>query len=95
MIYAVKNQVAAVVPYEIAGQSSTLVQVEYDGIRSVATAVPVLAAVPGIITTNAQGTGQAVAVDQDGSINSASNPAARGSVVVLYATGEGQRNPAG
>lgn len=95
MIYAAENQVAAVVPYEIAGQSSTLVQVEYNGIRSVATTVPVLAAVPGIITTNAQGTGQASAVNQDGSINSASNPAARGSVVVLYATGEGQRNPAG
>jgi endo-1,4-beta-xylanase len=95
MIYAAENQVAAVVPYEIAGQSFTLVQVEYDGIRSVAVTVPVLAAVPGIITTNAQGTGQAVAVNQDGSINSASNPAARGSVVVLYATGEGQRSPAG
>ena len=95
MIYALKNSVAAVVPYEIAGQSSTLVQVEYNGIRSVATTVPVLPAVPGIITANAQGTGQASAVNQDGSTNSASNPAARGSVVVLYATGEGQRNPAG
>ena len=95
MIYAVKNQVSAVVPYEIAGQSSTQVQVEYNGIRSVAVTVPVLPAVPGILTANASGTGQAVAVNQDGSLNSASNPAARGSVVVLYATGEGQRNPAG
>jgi endo-1,4-beta-xylanase len=95
MIYSVKNQVSAVVPYEIAGQSSTQVQVEYNGIRSVAVTVPVLAAVPGILTANASGAGQAVAVNQDGSLNSASNPAARGSVVVLYATGEGKRNPAG
>jgi endo-1,4-beta-xylanase len=95
MIYAVKNQVSAVVPYEIAGQTTTLVQVEYNGIRSVAVTVPVLPAVPGILTANASGTGQAVAVNQDGTLNSASNPAARGSVVILYATGEGQRNPAG
>ncbi len=95
MIYAFKNQVSAVVPYEIAGQSSTQVQVEYNGIRSVAVTVPVLAAVPGILTANSSGSGQAVAVNQDGSLNSASNPAARGSVVILYATGEGQRNPVG
>jgi len=95
MIYAVKNQVAAVAPYEIAGESSTRVQVEYNGIRSVAVTVPVLAAVPAIITTNSQGTGQAAALNQDNSLNSASNPAARGSIVTIWATGEGQRNPAG
>ena len=95
IIYATKNQVAAVVPYEIAGRESTEVQVEYKAILSVAVAVPVLAAVPGIITTNSQGTGQAVALNQDGSPNSAANPAARGTIVTLYATGEGQRDPGG
>jgi endo-1,4-beta-xylanase len=95
MIYAAKNQVAAVAPYEIAGGSSTQVQVEYNGIRSVAVTVPVLAAVPAIITVNSQGTGQAAALNQDNSLNSASNPAARGSIVTIWATGEGQRNPAG
>ena len=95
MAYAAKNQLAAVVPYEIAGETSTLVQVEYNGVRSVAVSVPVVAAIPGIITANSQGTGQAVAVNQDGTLNSAANPAARGTVVILYATGEGQRSPAG
>ncbi len=94
MIYAVKNQVAAVVPYEVAGQPSTQIQVEYNGIRSVAVAVPVVPAVPGFFTVNSQGTGQAVAVNQDNTLNSASNPAPRGSIVILYATGEGQRTPA-
>jgi uncharacterized protein (TIGR03437 family) len=69
--------------------------VEYNGIYSVAATVPVLPAIPAIITVNSEGTGEAVAVNQDGTLNSASNPAARGSVVTLYATGEGQRNPAG
>jgi uncharacterized protein (TIGR03437 family) len=48
----------------------------------------VVSAAPGIFTT-AGGTGQAAATNQDGSLNSESNPAARGSVVSLYATGQG------
>jgi len=95
MIYAVNDQISCVVPYEVAGETATQVQVEYNGILSVAVTVPVLPAVPGFLTVNSQGTGQAVAVNSDGSLNSASNPAARGDYVVLYATGEGQRRPAG
>ena len=95
MIYTVRNQAAAVVPYEVAGHSSTQVQMEYNGIRSVAVSVPVLPAAPALFTVNAQGTGPVVANHLDGTVNSASNPAARGSIVVLFATGEGQRNPAG
>ena len=34
-------------------------------------------------------------VNQDATLNSTLNPAARGSIVVLYATGEGQTNPGG
>jgi len=95
MIYAINGQVSCVVPYEVAGKTSTQVQVEYNGIQSVAISVPVLPAVPGILTANSQGTGQAVAVNKDGTLNSASNPAARGDFVIIYATGEGQRSPAG
>jgi uncharacterized protein (TIGR03437 family) len=40
------------------------------------------------------GTGQAAVVNQDGTVNSAANPAARGSVISIYATGEGQTSPA-
>ena len=47
-----------------------------------------VAAAPGIFTTTGA-TGQAAALNQDGSLNSASNPAARGSVVSIYATGQG------
>ncbi|MGO9969255.1 MAG: hypothetical protein ACLPY2_18495 [Bryobacteraceae bacterium] len=34
-----------------------------------------------------------VGIAKDGTLNSASNPAARGDYVVMFATGEGQRNP--
>jgi uncharacterized protein (TIGR03437 family) len=50
---------------------------------------------PGIFTRNGSGTGQGAIVNQDGSINGPDNPAARGSVVMIYGTGEGQTVPAG
>lgn len=44
---------------------------------------------PGLFTTNQQGNGQAMALNQDGTKNSTSNPAALGSVVSLFGTGQG------
>jgi uncharacterized protein (TIGR03437 family) len=47
------------------------------------------AAAPGIYTANTDGTGQAAATLADGSVNSASNPVARGNVITLWLTGSG------
>ena len=49
--------------------------------------------VPGIFVLNAAG--QGAIINQDGTVNSAKNGAAIGSVVSIYATGQGQTNPAG
>ena len=49
---------------------------------------------PGIFTANAQGTGQAAVLNQDFKINLTSNPAPVGSIVSIYATGQGQVSPA-
>jgi uncharacterized protein (TIGR03437 family) len=48
----------------------------------------VAGAVPGLFTV-AGGVGQAAALNSDGTANSVSNAAARESVIVLYATGQG------
>jgi len=48
-----------------------------------------------LFTADSSGKGQAAAANFDGSINSASNPAAIGSVVSLLVTGEGQTWPMG
>lgn len=50
---------------------------------------------PGLFTSNSSGAGFASVFNQDGTVNSASNPAPRGSVVVFFGTGEGQTAPAG
>ncbi len=95
LVYASTKQVNAVVPYELAGQTSTPIQVEYLGVMSNPVTVHVVASAPGVFTTNQTGTGQASATNQDGTQNSAANPAPAGSIISLMATGEGQTTPAG
>jgi uncharacterized protein (TIGR03437 family) len=56
--------------------------------------LPIAAANPSIFSANSSGTGQGAILNADLSSNSPSNPAARGSEVVLYATGTGVLKPA-
>ena len=93
MIYTSATQVAAVVPYEISGTSAQ-VSVQYQSAASKAVTVPVASAAPALFTFGS-GTGQAAAVNQDGSLNGSAHPAPPGSVIVLFATGEGATTPAG
>ncbi len=83
----------AQVPYSMQGKDHADVQLFYRDIPSNIIRLAVLDAVPGIVTT--LGTTEAVAANQDGSLNSANKPAAAGSIVVLYATGYGQTSPPG
>jgi uncharacterized protein (TIGR03437 family) len=57
--------------------------------------VQVADTMPVIFTMNSSGTGPGAILNQDYSLNSASNPSPRGSVVIIYATGEGQTDPPG
>ncbi|HVN05950.1 MAG TPA: hypothetical protein VMT86_16120, partial [Bryobacteraceae bacterium] len=94
--YASAGQVNAVVPYAVAGKSSTELQVEYLGALSPAVTMPVAAAVPGIFTVSATGSGPgAILNNSDYSLNSAANPVARGDWVQIFLTGAGATSPAG
>jgi uncharacterized protein (TIGR03437 family) len=95
LLYVSAKQASVVVPYAVADKSRTVVQVEYQGQKSNPLVLWVGAAQLGIFTTNSSGRGQGAVLNQDGSVNSASNPADKGSVVVLFATGEGQTVPPG
>lgn len=92
--YSSATQINAIVPYEVVGQSLVM-QVQYQGASSAGTNVQVASAAPGIFTFNATGSGPAVAVNQDGTVNDPSHPAAKGSYVTIYFTGGGQTNPPG
>jgi len=95
MLYSSAKQLIAVVPYEVAGQSKIQIKVEYLGVMSPTVSDPVVASAPGLFTEGQTGAGQVTSWNQDGTQNSAANPAASGSAISLIATGEGQTTPAG
>ena len=95
LIYTSPNQVSAVVPYAMDGRTEVSVDVEQGGIRSAPLRVTVSSSTPGIFTTTVTGQGQGAIVNQDGSVNGPGNPAPPGSVISIFATGEGQTEPAG
>jgi uncharacterized protein (TIGR03437 family) len=95
LVYASATQVSGIVPYEVAGKSTTQVTARYQGSTTTALAVNVASAVPALFSADFSGKGQGAILNQDGTYNSSANPAAPGSVIVLFGTGEGQTSPAG
>ena len=93
LIYVQQSKINVQVPYEVAGLVNTHVQVFHSGALMVDVTLPVTSAAPGIFTV-AGGMGPALAFQQDVP-NSQSNPADPGSVITIFATGEGQTDPAG
>ncbi len=93
--YASATQINVIAPYEIADQSQVTIQAQYQGSFSSGQNIQVVPASPGAFTANSSGSGPAIAANQDGTLNSASNPAAKGAYVTLYLTGGGQTNPVG
>ena len=95
LVYTSAGQLAAIVPYSVAGKSSTQVVIQYNGASSAPVTIPVAAAVPGLFTLDNSGKGQGSILNEDNSVNGPGNPAARDAIVVLFVTGEGQTNPPG
>jgi uncharacterized protein (TIGR03437 family) len=94
IVFTSAGQVNAVVPFGVSSDT-TQVQVQYQGQISDPLPMPVSPATPSIFSADASGTGQAIVLNQDGSLNSGDSPAAAGSVVTLWATGAGQLSPPG
>lgn len=95
IVYASATQINAVVPYEVYGRTTTRLQILYRNQRSRELELRVQDTNPGLFTSNASGSGQAAALNQNNTINSPGNPERRDNVIVLYATGMGQTTPGG
>ncbi len=93
VVYAMKGQVAAIVPFEVSQRTETQVVLEYNGARSRPVTLPVIRSAPALFTLDASGKGQAAMLNETGCCNSIRNPAPQGTVVSLYATGDGQTAP--
>ncbi len=93
LIYVQQGQLSALVPYSVAGIPNTQVQVEYLGARTNTVSVEVVPSAPGLFTLDSSGKGPGAIQNQDLTVNSPANPAEKGSVVILYGTGEGETDP--
>jgi uncharacterized protein (TIGR03437 family) len=94
MIYASATQVNAIVPYEVARIASPAVQTKYVGQTSNGYPLTSATTAPGLFTQNMSGSGPGAILNQDYSLNAPSNPAAKGSIVMVFMTGEGVTSPA-
>ena len=92
ILYASGRQVNAIVPWGVTAATAEIV-VEYQGVQSRALTLPVASSAPGLFSVNDSGLGQAKALNQDLSLNSAANPVDPGSIIVLYGTGTGRTVP--
>jgi len=93
ILYTSATQVNALVPFELAGKASTVLTVSYNNSTSTGMTLPVVTAEPGLFTADANGKGEGAILNQDGSVNSTSNPAAPGSIIQIFGTGAGVTIP--
>ncbi|HYM12499.1 MAG TPA: hypothetical protein VEU62_17310, partial [Bryobacterales bacterium] len=89
IVYASQNQITVQIPYEVTLGLGQAIQVTNGGAVNASGTVDVAATAPGIFTLDSSGSGQAAALNHDGTLNSGSNPEKIGKDVTLYLTGEG------
>ena len=93
LLYADDGQVNAIAPFTVQSGSTVHVQVQYGGRSSAPLTATTGATASALFTLDGSGEGQVLAINQDGTVNGADNPAALGSIVTLFATGTGLTVP--
>ena len=101
LLYVQSEQLNVQVPWELAGLATAQIQVEYQGTFSntgtltIQDAAPALFRVFPTSPASAKPPFPGAILNQDGTVNSPSNPAAQGSIVSLFGTGGGVTVPGG
>ena len=91
LLWVQDSQINLVVPWELTPGQNAQVCVSYNGENSNCLSWPLVETAPAVFTVD--GT-YAAALNQDGTANTAANPAPVGSIVTVFATGLGPLNPA-
>lgn len=91
LLYAGPNQINAIVPASVADGDTSPVQIVTPSGTLAGPVLTVVPSEPDVFQSSAPAPagGEAVALNQDGSLNAASNPASAGSIVTIWATGAG------
>lgn len=95
LLYVSSAQINAVVPFGVRIHSPGAIEVKGTGIEIEIAPVEIseAQAAPAAFTLDGSGSGQAAAINEDGTVNGPTNPAPRGSTVALWLTGFGQMQP--
>jgi uncharacterized protein (TIGR03437 family) len=80
------TEVLVRVPISLSGAQSVQISINNQGSQIAQITANVVVAAPALFGDSS---GQASVLNQDGTLNSSSNPAARGSIIALFGTGEG------
>jgi uncharacterized protein (TIGR03437 family) len=91
LLYVQDSQINAIAPWSLQSGQAIQVCVILNGAATNCLTWPVVDADVGVFTVDGH---HAAALNQDGSLNSASNPAPVGSIVSVFATGLGPISPA-
>jgi uncharacterized protein (TIGR03437 family) len=94
LLYMTPTQINAIAPYGLASKigQTVKVQVNNNGVVSSSFDVKVVAAAPAIFPL---GNGQGAILNQDYTVNGPKKPAAPGSYIYIFGTGQGQTKPGG
>jgi uncharacterized protein (TIGR03437 family) len=94
LLYVSASQINAVVPFKLDLSRPAEIRIKTPDYESELVSLAVAAARPAVFVWRESDYWHAAALNQDGSLNTASNPAPAGSFVAVYATGLGVTAPA-
>lgn len=83
------GKIVAIAPQDFASTQSTTIQVNANGTLSNPLQAEIAPTALGLLSADGSGTGLANARNEDGTLNSASNPAKRGTRITVFFTGAG------
>ena len=95
LLYVSDGQINAIAPYALYMKDSATVEVHYNGVSSNAVPVDASPTSPGIFSQSSGGSGPGAILNEDHSLNTSANPAAKGTIISLFGGGEGQTTPQG
>lgn len=90
LLWVQDTQINLVVPWSLTPGRNTQVCVSYNNAKTNCLTLPVVQATPAVFMVDGR---YAAALNQDGTMNSAANPAAPGTIVTVFATGLGPIAP--
>lgn len=93
LLFVGPRQVNFQIPPGIALGDAVPVQLQRPDGTTLLSTIQLVASFPGIFSVLMNGQGQAAVLNQDNSPNFGTNPARRGSVIQIFATGAGETDP--